>query len=287
MSTPVSQKYKYGDLTWPEVNEAIKIGKIILLPIGSTEQHGKHLPLDVDNFLASSVCHEAGKRMPEKILVAPTIPYGFNIHAMDFPGTMHVAWDNFINYCTDVCKSFAYHGFKKIIIVNGHGSNMPLLEYVARRAVLETDALVTCFMWLSLLRKNREFLPSVRESDFPGGCAHAGELETSVYLHLDESKVYMDQAEDSYQWYNENGQDGYYYIDLFGSGPVTLFDWTSTYTEIGSFGQPSLATKNKGKLFFEEATNNLIEYVGELFEQPMRSRKDHHDMPPSCDPPKV
>jgi len=50
MSTPVSQKYKYGDLTWPEVNEAIKIGKIILHPIGSTEQHGKHLPLDVDNF---------------------------------------------------------------------------------------------------------------------------------------------------------------------------------------------------------------------------------------------
>ncbi|NJO82110.1 MAG: creatininase family protein [Blastochloris sp.] len=159
--------YLYADLTWPEVNEAVEMGKVILLPVGSTEQHGRHLPLDVDNLLAASVCLEAGRRDPGRILVAPTIPYGFNIHAMDFPGTIHVAYDHFVEFCLDVVKSFAYHGFKRIVIVDGHGSNEHLLEFVGRRAILETDALVASFMWWNMLRVDPEFLPGLRESVFP------------------------------------------------------------------------------------------------------------------------
>ena len=71
-------QYLYDSLTWPEINEAVKAKKVILLPIGSTEQHGHHLPLDVDNFLARSVCLETAKQAPREILVMPTIPYGYN-----------------------------------------------------------------------------------------------------------------------------------------------------------------------------------------------------------------
>src|SRR5215210_2459458 len=116
MTQSVAEKYLYGDLTWPEINEAVAMKKVILLPVGSTEQHGPHLPLDVDNFLATSVCLEAARRSPAHMLVAPTIPFGFNVHAMDFPGTVHVGYDVFIEYCAAVCKSFAYHGFKRIVI---------------------------------------------------------------------------------------------------------------------------------------------------------------------------
>src|SRR5262249_34014497 len=83
-------KYVYAALAWPEINEAVLAKKVLLLPIGSTEQHGHHLPLDVDNFLARSVCIETAKLAPREMLVMPTIPYGYNEHALDFPGTIHV-----------------------------------------------------------------------------------------------------------------------------------------------------------------------------------------------------
>ena len=131
----------YDALAWPEINAAALARKVILLPIGSTEQHAHHLPLDVDNFLARSVCLTAAKQAPREILVLPTIPYGYNEHALDFPGTIHVHYDHFIEYCLDVCKSVAYAGFDRIVIVDGHGSNEHLCEFIARRATLETDAI--------------------------------------------------------------------------------------------------------------------------------------------------
>ena len=129
-------KIYYDDLTWPEINEAVQARKVVLLPVGSTEQHGPHLPLDVDNFLARSVCVAAAKRAPREVLIMPTIPYGYNEHALDFPGTIDVAYAHFIDYCLDVCRSVAHAGFKRIVLVDGHGSNEHLCEFVARRATL-------------------------------------------------------------------------------------------------------------------------------------------------------
>ncbi len=286
MSPSVAQKYLYADLTWQEINEAVAMEKVILLPIGSTEQHGPHLPLDVDNFLASSVCLEAGKRAPEKILVAPNIPYGFNIHAMDFPGTIHVAYDHFLEYCLDVCKSFAYHGFKRIVIVDGHGSNEHLLEFVGRRTILETDALVATFMWWNLLRTDPKFISTFRESVFPGGAAHACEVETSMYMHLDEAKVQKDKIEDNIAWYNKNGATGFQWVDAFGGGPVAVVEWTSTYTPNGVMGQPSLATAEKGKRIFEEAVTRLVQFTEEFQKRSRRPRVDHHTQPPTSPLPK-
>ena len=69
-----SQKYLYGELTWPEVNTAVSQEKVILMPVGSTEQHGPHLPLDVDNLIVSSLCLEAGRRSPDKAWWHPPFP---------------------------------------------------------------------------------------------------------------------------------------------------------------------------------------------------------------------
>jgi creatinine amidohydrolase len=276
-----AEKYLYGDLTWPEVNEAVAMGKVILLPVGSTEQHGRHLPLDVDNLLATGVCLEAGRQRPDKILVAPTIPYGFNIHAMDFPGTIHVAYDHFVEFCLDVVKSFAYHGFKRIVIVDGHGSNEHLLEFVGRRAVLETDALVASFMWWNMLRADPAFLPSVRESTFPGGAAHACEIETSLYLRLRPELVQMDKAEDHITFHNHKGATGFRWFDAFGAGPVRLVEWTSSYTPSGVVGQPTLATAEKGARILDEAVRHLLAWIEEFQAYQGGPRVGHHTTPPS------
>ncbi|MCB0153605.1 MAG: creatininase family protein, partial [Anaerolineae bacterium] len=173
----VTEQYLYAKLTWPELRQAAEMNKVIVLPVGSTEQHGKHLPIDVDNFLINNLALTAGQRAPDKILVAPLIPYGFNVHAFDFPGTMHVPRDPFVDYVVDVCKSFSYHGFKRIILYDGHGSNMPPLNLAARRVALETDAMCACLIWVSLLAVDPDHMQSWRESRIPGGCAHACELE--------------------------------------------------------------------------------------------------------------
>ncbi|CAA9539310.1 MAG: Creatinine amidohydrolase, partial [uncultured Thermomicrobiales bacterium] len=89
-------EYRYNRLTWPEMNAAIAAQRLVILPTGSTEQHGRHLPLDVDLFLAESVCLEVGRRAPDKTLVLPAIPYGLNLHHIDFPGTIHVEPETFI-----------------------------------------------------------------------------------------------------------------------------------------------------------------------------------------------
>lgn len=281
MAKSVAETYLYADLTWEQINEAVEMEKVILLPVGSTEQHGPHLPLDVDNFLATSICLEAGKRSSGNILVAPTISYGFNIHAMDFPGTLHVKYNTFIEYCVEVCKSLAYHGFKRIIIVDGHGSNEHLLEFVGRRTILETDALVASFMWWNLLRKNKDFIASFRESQFPGGCAHACEVETSLYLHLAGEKVQMDKAKDHIAWYNEKGTEGFQYVDAFGGGPVAIVEYTSTYTPHGIMGQPTLATAEKGKRIFEETVTQLVRFTAEFQKRPAPERVDHHTRKPT------
>src|SRR5262245_4933336 len=89
MKMSAETEYRYNRLTWPEMNAAIAAQKLVILPTGSTEQHGRHLPLDVDQFLTESVCMEVGKRAADRVLVLPTISYGLNMHHIDFPGTIH------------------------------------------------------------------------------------------------------------------------------------------------------------------------------------------------------
>jgi creatinine amidohydrolase len=271
------KKYVYSDLTWPEVNEAVLARKVVLLPVGSTEQHGPHLPLDVDNFLPTSVCLEAGKRRPEDILVMPTVPYGYNEHAQDFPGTIHVHYDHFIEYCLDVVKSVAYFGFGRILIVDGHGSNEHLCEFAARRGTLETSALVASTMWTNFVVEKFE---EVRESGF-GGSSHACELETSVYLYLDPSKVQMDKAADQLGGADRAGAGKFLAVDLTrGYGPVRLMRWASSGSPTGVFGAPTKATPEKGRAIFEAAVSALLEFVAEFKAMPTRERVDHRAVRP-------
>ena len=271
-------KFYYDELTWPEINLAVQAKKVVLLPIGSTEQHGHHLPLDVDNFLARSVCVAAARLSPRETLVMPTIPYGYNEHAQDFPGTIHVTYEHFIEYCLDVCKSVAYSGFERIILIDGHGSNEHLCEFIARRATLETDALVASTIWTNL---TIEAFEAVRESG-PGGAAHACELETSAYLYLEPDRVRMELAQDHYG--GAAGKEGskFLHVDLTkGWGPMKLVRWTSTATPTGVSGAPTLATAEKGRVILNAAAENLVAFIQEFKEMRKGERVDHRAVRPS------
>ena len=115
--------YLYQHYTWPELAEVAKTQPVVVLPIGSVEDHGRHLPLDTDNFLIWSVCEAAAQRADKDILLLPVVPYGFESHHMDFPGTIDIDPEHLLHFVLDVTKSVARHGFRRILIADGHGSN--------------------------------------------------------------------------------------------------------------------------------------------------------------------
>ena len=278
---PKAEPWRYEKLTWPEINQAVAARKVVVVPIGSTEQHGPHLPLDVDVVCPVGVACEAARLIPQEVLVMPPIVHGYTAHVMDFPGTINIHWENFIKFVLDVGKSLAYHGFKKIVLLNGHGSNVPNLDLTARRINLETDAECIAASWWMMLTVDKNFLPSWRESKFPGGCAHACELETSVYLYFDEDNVRKDQIADGEIAFHVKHRSDFQWVDLLSAGPGTAVSWTASYSDSGVLGQATLATKEKGKRAVKEAAGQLARMITEFRARPKPVRGDHHSARPT------
>ncbi len=263
-----STEYRYNRLTWAEMNDAIAAQKLVILPTASTEQHGRHLPLDVDLFLCESVCLEVGRRAADQVLVLPPIAYGLNQHHIDFPGTIHIEPETFIAFCLNITKSVAYHGFQKILLVNGHGSNAPLIDLVARKTVLETKSLCFATNYASFLLKAFE---PIRESAV---MAHADEFETSLYLHLAPERVQMDLAVE------DNDRMGKHVSsDSTKNYPVRFSDFWGRWTKTGVHGDPTKATAKKGQILFEAAVSGLVDLIAELRAWPIAERQDMHRLP--------
>jgi creatinine amidohydrolase len=280
MASRAREEFRYEKLTWPEINDAIELGKVCIVPCGAVEQHGPHLPLDVDLVCPTGIAQGAGREIPEAMLVLPIIAYGYTGHVMDFPGTINTDYEHFIHQVLDVTKSLAYHGFKKIILLNGHGSNWPNLDIAARRTNLETDAECLPICWWSLLTVDKGFLPSWRESAFPGGCSHACELETSLYLYLDEGNVRKDLIKSGTISFNAE-QSPFNWVDLFAAGPGTVISWTSSYSETGVLGDAARGSAEKGRRAYEEAVKQLVRLVTWFKDRPKDQRRDLHRKPPT------
>lgn len=262
------KNYLYQHYTWPELAEAVKRQPVVVIPIGSVEQHGPHLPLDTDNFLIWNICEEAARRADGEILLMPQVPYGFETHHMDFPGTIDVKPEHLLHFMVDITTSVAHHGFERILIADGHGSNMPVLDLVARRTNTETKALCGAFIWPSLAP---EAVRKVRQSG-RGGMAHACELETSVYLHLDAARVQMDKAR------AETGMPAseFIWMDLMEGSPVLLMDRWTRFSKSGVSGDPTLATAEKGRAVFEAVVEAFMKMVREFRQRPRGEHTDWH-----------
>ena len=261
------REYRYNRLTWPEMNAAIARQPVVVLPTGSTEQHGRHLPLDVDLLLCESVCLEVGQRAGGGVLVLPPVPYGLNLHHIDFPGTIHIEPEVFIAFCLNVTKSVAYHGFEKILVVNSHGSNAPLVDVVARRTTLETGSLCAACHYPNLaIEEFRTFKDTET-------IAHADEFETSLYLHLAPERVQMELAAAT-----EDVMGAYLSSD--STTPYARFnDYWSRWTDNGVHGDARTATAEKGRRIFETTVTRLLELCVEWRAWPVAERRDFHDGP--------
>jgi creatinine amidohydrolase len=261
---------EYGRLTWPEVARAVEEERVPIVPIGTLEDHGPHLPIDTDVTLVSAICRAAAKQLSDVSVVLPPIVHGYSPHHMDFPGTITIAWDTFCRYCTDVATSLIRHGFRRVLLVNGHGSNQNLVEMAARLAmVAEPEALVAACFYLSGEGAGR-IIEEVRESE-RGGIAHACELETSLYLHLDPGAVDMSKAVDERGYPATSNM----FMD-WSDGPLKVMPWWSSFSKSGVQGDATKATAEKGKALFEAAIDEIVSFVEDLRSTSLPARTDRH-----------
>lgn len=240
-----------SEMSYLEVAERLERAPLAVLPVGSTEQHGPHMPLDVDTRIAASMCEAAARLVADEVgvVIAPPMPFGISAHHLRFPGTVSVDAPTFVAAVTQVGASLVGHGFRRLVILNGHAGNAGALQLIATdlRLVHGAERVVFGSEWTFA----REAFEQVRESG-PGGVGHACEFETSMYLHLDEGAVRMDRAVRELGVEEVPGT----LVDLFQGGPISIA-LGDDFTDSGVLGDATLGTAAKGRVAFEAAVERL------------------------------
>lgn len=269
-------KYLFGEMTWPEIKQVVMEKRVAVIPVAMIEEHGHHLPVDTDLLLANEVCVRAGAKIPDEMVVIPAINHGYAPHQMDFPGVISISSDTFISYVVDVCNSLAHQGFERILLMNGHGSNVSLLQVAARQTNLEYPNVLCASVSHWDFQPVIECAEQVRESENPGGMNHACELETSMYLAIREDLVQMDKAVRDLDKYKNSK---YFWLDLVGKGegrPVISMPYWSTISETGTLGDPTKSTRAKGEQLLNAAVDGLVEFVRIFKNREHLPRVNHH-----------
>lgn len=262
-------KALWEEHSWPELREAARQERVVLLPVGTIEQHGPHLPLATDCITSREMSRMAVERVPEEAILMPQVYYAFNEHHLDFPGTIAVEGQTFINYITDIGKSVAHHGFRKLLLINGHGSNVPFLDIAARNITNHSGAIVALAPWWKLAEPA---ISEIRESEYPGGMSHGCELETSVLLALRPDLVDMEQAVKDIHVQPSR----WIYWDIQKPSPVTFMEFFSRFSKTGINGDPTLATEAKGQRVVECVVDNLVDLIRDFRRREIAPRVDHH-----------
>lgn len=242
---------RLAELTSPEVAEAIAGGvDSVIVPVGSTEQHGAHLPLSTDSLHTVAVLEEVARRLPA--LMAPLIPVGRADHHMAFPGTMTVAHDTLHALLRDCCDSLFRHGFRHVLIYSGHGGNAAPLATIIGDLIAEDGrrSIIGCTDWSLYDDTLFGEAETLGVAKFDAGW-HAGELETSMILALDDELVLMDRATPGFIG------------DLAPLRGKLASDGVKAIAESGVLGDPTLATRRHGEVYLAALTDRITGFFRE------------------------
>lgn len=252
----------WQDLTSPEIGELAEAGAVVIVPVGSIEQHGRHLPVSVDTIGAFEVARRAAATVDEfPVVVTPPVWWGVSPHHMGFPGTISLSTDTLIALLTDICKSVAAHGFERIMILNGHGGNAGLVQVAAQRMTEGSERVwVAAATYFHMIGDD---LKELGESEL-GGMSHAGEMETSLVLAVRPSLVHMDRAEDA----PRQRLTSFSKLDMRKGGTVYYPLDLRRDSQHGVLGVPSLAAAEKGEAILDVAVARLVAFLEEYHALP-------------------
>jgi creatinine amidohydrolase len=248
-------------------------GKVVLLPIGHTEQHGYHLPLSTDTLIIDAIARGTAAAAPEKAVALPAMPYGVSMHRASFTGTLNAGGRAFEDFWLAAIGVLAARGFDRFYLLSGHGGNMSFLVNIVKYAgeMHRRAFIATAFLYLSG-PQGVQALEEHRQSPL-GGMGHACELETSLILHLRPDLVRMEDAVDETDFVATPS----YYMDWVEGGALVANPPWDDDTLTGAYGAGSLGTTEKGKIWLKAAIAEKVAHVDEIHEQ-FRRREERRQV---------
>jgi len=248
--------FMWETLSWPQITERLKIVDTAILPCGAIEQHGPHLPVDVDYFDAKYLAKKVADACKDpKPFVLPPIPYGVSYHHSQFKGTICVSNNSLSALIYDIGMSLAKNGIKKLVILNAHGDNAPTLNYAAQ--MINRDAKI--FVCVETGETSDVDLYGLIETK---NDVHAGEIETSTTLALRPELVDMSKATDETLDFDNE------YLDFSSVRGVSWYVHTKTLTESGVMGNASLGTAEKGEKMWKIMIKKMADFVDTIKNTP-------------------
>jgi creatinine amidohydrolase len=232
-------------ISWWQARQLFQSSKVALVPVGSTEQHGPHLPLGTDFLTAQALAQTVAREL--NLICTPVIPIGVSEHHRQFWGTLWVSPETLRRYMREIAHSLATHGVRRIVFVNGHGGNNAALQEICRELRAENIFAVLWAWWLD---------PEVQKLTnelFRSRGTHAGAIETSIVLAIDPSLVDRTQIEAAARGASEvfaTTKDG-------AQLPLDTID----FSQSGATLDPREASHEAGQKIFQRARERLTALV--------------------------
>lgn len=238
-------------------------GKVILIPIGHTEQHGLHLPLSVDTIIINSIAEGTVVKVPTRSWALPVMPYGVSTHRSSFAATMNAGGRAFEDFWVAVIDLLVARGFDRFYFMSGHGGNSSFLVNVVKYAGERHRRIFCATAWLHTSGTIGAAALEKHRTSPIGGMGHAGELETSYLLHLRPDLCHMERVVDETDFVATPD----YFMDWIEGGSLVANPPWDDDTKTGAYGAGSHATAEKGRLWLEAAIEEKADHVEQIHAQ--------------------
>jgi creatinine amidohydrolase len=255
----------YDEMTWPEVELAVRLGAHVMVPVGATEQHGEHLPLGTDNFQGIEIARRAAERLAEEkipLIPGPVIPFGLKPFLTetprDYPGTISISSNTLKALLQEVCLELVRTGFRSIYLLQGHAENDAIIQTVAKEVTERTQANVLSINWLIGIRSRYKV---ILISSRPQG--HGGEGETARMLASIPHLVQMKKAKPYHPHLARGNEIEADFLPYLGGGigryrpPEDMFRGLKA----GITGDPQMATAETGEKVYDLITDWVVQIV--------------------------
>jgi creatinine amidohydrolase len=231
---------------------------IAILPLGAYEYHGPHLPLETDTIIARAVAARLRRKLRDTldVIFLEAEPVGYSPEHLDRPGTKSLAFDEAVNRWLGIAEDIASRGIRKLVLLNAHGGNSPLLTIVATEARIRFHMLCVATSWTRFGVPEGLIAPEAKAIDI-----HGGDIETSVMLAIAADKVDMNKGQNF-----PSAQSGYVerYRHLRAYGPHAFGWMMSDLNADGAAGNALAANAEKGEVLMAHAVNGLVELVEDV-----------------------
>lgn len=261
----------WQELSWPEFTALDHSHAVAVLPVAAIEQHGPHLPVQVDACINEGILRHALARVPDdlQVLALPMQAVGKSNEHLAFPGTLTLSAETLTQVLTQLGESVQRAGLRRILLFNSHGGNPQVLDIVARHLRIHHKLFVVNLSWPRLGLPDGMFTAH----ELTHGI-HGGDLETSVMLHLRPDLVDMSRARNFEPW-TVAMQDRFRFLTAEGR---IGFGWqTQDLHRAGACGDASLATAEKGRMVVEHVSERLLALLREVSQYPLDAMRDDID----------